>query len=331
MGHMLNRAVLSGVALLAVASGVMLGATEAARADFLTFVSDTGSNTNNCTTVATPCRQFTGPDGALAKTDAGGVIHALPGEYEAFEVNKSVDIIADGGQASVVRSIVGPIPNITGNAGIAVVIGPGDVVRFRGFTLNPEHGIAIGGSGGIVHVEDCTLISVSNRFGIISQPSGASELYVKDTTIAREEGATGGGGIFIRPVGSGSAKVALDRVSVDDGASGFTIDGRGTSGVNSAMIRDSMISGSTGGGIFALDSGAGATNVAIANSTIAGNTTVGVAANGLNATVRMQDSQITGNGRGLQPGAGSKLISIGGNMVSGNTINGAFTATEAPK
>ncbi len=309
----------------------MLGATEAARADFLTFVSDTGSNTNDCLSIATPCRQIGGPGGALEKTTGGGVIHVLPGEYFAFFVNKSVDFIAQDGQASIVRTTVEPPANVTGSAGIQVDVGPGDIVRIRGFTLNAEHGIAIGGSGGIVHVEDCTLISVSNRFGIILQPSGASELYVKNTTIAREEGATGGGGIFIRPVGSGSAKVALDQVSVDDGASGFTIDGRGASGVNSAMIRDSMISGSTGGGLFALDSGGGATNVAIANSTIAQNTTVGVATNGLNATVRIQNSQITGNGRGLQPGAGSKLISIGGNMVSGNTINGAFTATETPK
>jgi hypothetical protein len=315
---------------LAAAVCAALGATEPARAGFITFVSGTGNDSNDCLTAATACREFTGAGGALAKTDSGGVIHVLPGEYVAFAINnKSLDIIADSGQASVVNTIIGPISNISGNAGIAITVGTGDVVRLRGFILNAEHGLAIGTGGGTVHVENCTFVEVSNRFGLIYQPTATSELYVRDTTIARENGGSGGGGIRIRPTGSASVKVVLDNVSVNDNASGITFDGTATTGTISALISDSMVSGSTGPGVVVTDSGAGSTNVSIVTTTLSGNTTNGVSTTGANATARVQDSQITGNGRGLQALNGSKLISIGGNMLSGNNVNGSFTATEA--
>ena len=181
----------------------LLGAAGPARAqNFVTFVSDSGSDSNNCESIAQACRQLVGANGAISKTPSGGVIHVLPGEYVAFPVEgKSLDIIADGGQASIVNNVAGPIENITGNAGIVIVVGAGDVVRVRGFIVNADHGIAISSAGGIVHLEESTFIGVSNRYGIIYSPTAASELYVKDSTVARENDATGGGGILIKPRG----------------------------------------------------------------------------------------------------------------------------------
>jgi hypothetical protein len=244
-------------------------------------------------------------------------------------LNQSVDIIVDGGQASVVNSVAGPITNITGSAGIGIDVGSGDVVRIRGFILNAEHGLAIGGAGGIVHVEDSTFIGVANRYGIIYQPSAASELYVTDSTVARENGATGGAGILIKPVGSGSAKVVLDNVAIDDNASGITIDGRSTTGSNTVTVRNSTIAGSTGVGLFAIDNSGGTTNVTIEGSTSANNGTNGVSVNGANVTVRLRNSTVSGNNQGLAKGAGGKIISHGGNVVAGNNINGTFNSTVA--
>ena len=257
----------------------------------------------------------------------------LPGEYTAFPVqDKSLDIIADGGQASIVNTVAGPIPNITGNAGIVIVVGAGDVVRVRGFIVNANHGIAISSAGGIVHLEDNTLIAgLSDRYGIIYSPSSASELYVRDTAVARENGITGGGGILIKPLGSASARVVLDNVTVSDNTAGVLIDGTATSGSNTVTIRDSVVSGSSGFGVKANDSGGGSTNVMLEHTTISGNATNGIVAAGATATVRVGNSVVTGNARGLIVTSGGKIVSQGGNVVAGNTVDGAFTSTQAQK
>ena len=101
--------------------------------------------------------------------------------------------------------------------------------------------------------------------------------------------------------------------------------------MNSTTIRNSVVSGSNGYGLAVLDSGGGATNINIEGSTIAGNASTGIGVNGPNATVRMSHSVVTANATGLAVGNGGKLISNGGNVVDGNTTNGAFTSTVAQK
>lgn len=79
----------------------LLGTPEPAHAAFVTFVSGSGDDVNDCTSLATPCRQIGGNDGALSKTTEGGIVHVLPGDYGSFGVTESVDIIADSGQVSI--------------------------------------------------------------------------------------------------------------------------------------------------------------------------------------------------------------------------------------
>jgi hypothetical protein len=204
-------------------------------------------------------------------------------------------------------------------------------VRIRGFILNAEHGIAIGATGGIVHVEDSTFIGVANRYGIIYQPSAASELYVTDSTVARENGATGGGGILIKPVGSASARVVLDNLSIADNSVGLRIDGTATTSAIGVTLRNSTIAGSSGAGLIAVDSGSGGTNVLIDAVNIDHNGNPGVSANGSNAIVRIRNSTVTRNATGLSTVSGGKIISFGGNVVTSNSSNGAFTQTVAPQ
>jgi hypothetical protein len=44
-------------------------------------------------------------------------------------------------------------------------------------------------------------------------------------------------------------------------------------------------------------------------------------------TERVRNSTVTGNATGLIATNTAKLISHGGNIVAGNTVNGAFTQT----
>jgi hypothetical protein len=304
----------------------LLGAAAPAQAAFATFVSGAGLDTNDCLTPATPCRDIGTPTGALSKTDAGGITHVLPGEYNAFSINKSVEIVADAGQASIYTTVTGPIAGVTGNAGIAVEVGAADVVRIRGFLVNSEHGIVIVASG-VVHVEDCTLIGVANRYGLLYAPTGASELYVSGSRMSRLPGASSSGGILIRATGSGSAKVVLDNVAVEDNNTGILADGRATTGSNDVTVRNSTIAGNSAFGLHAVDSGGGVTDVMVERSTASNNGTQGFVATGANAQIRLRDSTSTGNGRGLQIASSGEIISHGGNVIADNTVNGGFTST----
>ena len=118
------------------------------------------------------------------------------------------------------------------------------------------------------------------------QPAGARELNVSDT-IVTGDGSAGGGGVIIRPAGSGSAKVVLDNVEANDNATGIVIEGRATIGSNNVTIRNSAITGSTTNGIQAIDGGGGTTNVIIEGSATTNNGSHGVIVSGT-AVVRMR-------------------------------------------
>jgi hypothetical protein len=302
----------------------LLGAAPAAAA-LITFVSGDGSDGNTCLTPATACRQLDGATGALSKTDPTGTIFVLAGEYDTFIVDKSVDIIAEPGTATIGNHFAVPVPG--GGSTSILVQGP-VIVRIKGFQIyNPAGGIV--SDAEVLHVEDCVFTPGGGGFGIDFRPTGAGrELYVSDTSITGDS-SPGGGGILIKPQISGSAKAVLDNVRVENSSSGITVDGRRTTGVSSATIRNSVVAGSAGNGVFVVDGAGGSTTVMIEGSSISHNGANGIIASAANATVRVRNSTLTGNGtKGLAPGAGSQIISEGGNVVRGNAVNGAFTSTE---
>jgi hypothetical protein len=121
--------------------------------------------------------------------------------------------------------------------------------------------------------------------------------------------------------------VVLDKVYVENNLTGILIDGRFTTGVNNVTVRDSAASGNSSYGLYALDGGGGATAVTVEGSTFAANATQGILSNGANASVRVRNSTVNGNARGLLAVGGSQIISHGSNVVAGNSVNGAFNAT----
>ena len=304
----------------------LLSAAAPAHAGFVTFVSGNGADGVGCgVTPAGACREIFGATGALAQTDEGGIIHVLPGEYIAFPVEKGVDIVADAGQASIYSTVAG------GGGGIVVNVSGNQVVRIRGFLINSAHGIVINSSG-VVHIEDSTLMGVEGKYGIVYAPAGAGELYVSRTTLSHPTVPAQSGGIQVRPTGSGSAKISLDRVDIENNQVGILIDGGATSGSITMNIRDSEISGSgaQGLGVFEATSG-GPSTVVLTRTTIASNGGQGIVASRALASVRVRQSEITGNTIGVQSLNGGQIISHGDNVVAGNTTNGAFTSTVAPQ
>ena len=302
----------------------LLGATAPAHAaTLITFVSGGGSDGSDCLSPQTACRQISF---ALTQTDPTGTVHVLHGEYDPFIVDKSVDIIAELGTATIGNHTAVGVP---GGGSTSILVQGDVIVRIRGFHIyNPAGGI-VSIDAEVLHVEDCVITPGGNASGIDFRvtSSNTRELNVLDTVVTGD-GSVAGAGVIIKPIGAASAKVLLDKVSVADNVGGILIDGRSTTGTNNVTIRNSTVSGTGSWGIFALDGAGGSTNVMVDGSTVANSGTFGVGANGTNTIVRMRSSTVTGNATGLLANGGGQVISLGGNSVAGNTANGAFSSTQ---
>ena len=183
-------------------------------------------------------------------------------------------------------------------------------------------GIRVIGGGAAVHVENCTIQGGSQQ-GIDFAPSSSVDLFVRDTVVSNNAG----GGVLLMPTVGASIRVTFDNVAVEGNATGMLIDGRATTGSNALTIRNSTIAGGSGFGAAVYEGGTGVSTMTIEGSTVANNATFGVVASGATATARLVNSVVSGNARGLITTSGGNIVSQGGNMVAGNTVNGAFTQT----
>lgn len=285
----------------------------AAQAGLETWVSGTGKDVGACPVTA-PCRTFAYAHGQTTTTGAINVLTS--GNFGPVTIDKSISIVAQGVEAVI----------NTASNGAAIVVTPnaGAVVSLRGLTIDltgtPNTGVFFA-SGGALHVQDCVFRKgfQAIRFG---PSSGTSELYVADTAI-EEQSANG---IMVRPGGTANAKVLIERVRVENGASvgiAFSPNNAGPSIV--ATVRNSVSAGNGGVGILAQDPGSTSVRVMVSHTTSAKNA-IGVSSEGAGAVIRIGDSTISGNTTGLSASAG-QIISYGSNRVDGNGSDGAPTST----
>jgi hypothetical protein len=264
-----------------------------------TWVSSTGTGTT-CTR-ALPCRFFADAHTATA----------------AGTISKSLTVRAvgvDGGSAS------------SGIGGIYVTVnaGPSDVVILEGLRFN--FGAVVFNSGGHLQLVGCVVAmnTASGSSGISFVPNTASKLSVTDSVMSNNGSGTGAG-ILIKPVTGGSARVNLERVTVNGNAFGIAVDGSGsTAGIN-MTIADSMIGGNVQDGIIATTSSGHAAIGVMVTNTKSVNNAFGIRSIGPNVTVRVKNSDIVGNVTGLSFSGGGALQSYGNNSVDANGTNGAFS------
>src|SRR5262249_4551966 len=152
-----------------------------------TYVSNTGSDLNDCSTVANACATF---QRAHDQTTAGGEITVVnTGNYGGtalpprLNVTKSVNITNDGArEASILVGAAG--------AGIFIEGSAGDVVSLRGLVVDGqglgEVGIVIV-TASAVHIQNCVVRNVEASpiaNGIAFFPQfGNSQLFVSDSMI----------------------------------------------------------------------------------------------------------------------------------------------------
>lgn len=288
-----------------------------------TWVSGVGDDANPCSRTA-PCKTFAG---AISKTAAGGEISVLdPGGFGGVTITKSISIVAESAEGGVL---------VSGTNAIVINAGVNDVVHLRGLIIEGV-GTGLNGirflAGAALHVENCVITdfragSAGNGHGISFRPSGSSELYVSDTMVGNNGTGSNGGGILVQPTGTGSARVALNRVRMENNVFGFQANGTGSTGGIKVTVFDSVAAGNSFSGFTGTMSAGGAVvDLSIDRSVSANNGTTGVAAGGSLTTVRISNMTINGNGTGLQSVSSGVLASYANNQVDGNTSDGAPSA-----
>jgi hypothetical protein len=300
------RNALMGLALL-----LAVGAAANAQAT-RTWVSGVGNDADPCSRTA-PCKTFAG---AFSKTAAGGIINVLDnGAFGTLSITKAITVQSDANFAGVLSS---------GTTGFIISAGAADSVILRGLSIDGQ-GTGIDGirfsSGLSLTVENCEINRVTQK-GIKFIPSGASQLYVKNTVI-RNNNFAAGAGIFIQPGAAGSAQVVIDHVQIERNAIGIEADDR-----SKVSIRDSEISRNSGDGIRAFSTVGGSNNsvINVVSSLVTFNTGSGVEADGTGAVLRIADTSILNNGgTGINPTNGGIVNSFGNNNNAGNTPDGSPT------
>jgi hypothetical protein len=307
--------------LLGLVCAVVLPAAPAQAQATRTWVSGVGDDVNPCSRTA-PCKTFAG---AISKTAAGGEINCIdPGGFGALTITKAITIDCANTEAGVL---------VSGTNGFVVNAGTADIVTLRGLDII---GTVVGpGLSGIVFntgkallVEKCTIREFlsAGSFGILFQPTGASGLYVSDTTIANNGSGSTGGAINIKPSGTGTARATISGVSAFSNVAGIIADGSATTGESVIHVSNTVSAGAAAAGILVTTpaSGGGSTAIAVDRSSLINNAT-GASATGPKSSVFLTNTTIFGNTSGLVASAGSTLSYKTNNINGGNTTDGTPT------
>jgi hypothetical protein len=293
------------IVVAALAFAVMLSAAPAQAQAARTFVSGTGSDSNNCTTISMACRHFAA---AYAATAANGEIDVLdPANYGSFTITGPVSIEGLGWAS---------IAPVSGGAAITINANPGDKINIIGLVLDgtalaSTNGI-IFNSGGSLAVRDSVIRNFSGVGIDFVGASTVNTLFVSNTLISDN----GDNGIAIGNNVSGTTIGVLDHVALENNALDGLIVSTPDQTIN-ITVSDSVIANNGAYGILALANGATPVSIMVRNSTIANNNT-GLIANGNPATLRVTRSTITGNATAWAVMSGGAVASYGDNNIDGN-------------
>lgn len=302
------------------------------------FVSGGGVDVATCT-LAAPCRSF---GYAIGQTLAGGEVIVLDSAgYGPVTISKAITIAAPPGIYAGVSVLSGD--------GITISAAASDAVVLRGLTItyldvNFGRGV-VANSARFVLVDHCVI----SRFfqGIAYDATGVDTMAVADTELRANTfgiSATGsgqGGHLEVARVQAlesnqyGIYLLDVYRTTISDSYIGRNDAGVGTfvdsaaTGNSDLVIERTTIVDNTDSGLFSDNLSGGPLAVTnVMNSALAGNL-VGIHS-GDHSYVRVAGTQVGANGIGLQPSGTGQIVTLGTNMVYGNTTDGAFTGSLSP-
>jgi Right handed beta helix region len=274
-----------------------------------TFVSAAGSDSNNCTNVATPCRHMAAAYAATAPNDEIYVLD--PANYGSLTITGPVSIEGHGWAS---------IAPVSGNPAITInATGATDKINIIGVVLDGT-GLAntqgiLFNSGGTLTVRDSVIRNFSNS-GIFFGPSAStsSQLFVSNTLLSDN----GTNGIGITPSGSGITNSVLSHVEVDNNGGPGLFVATTTQTINVAF--SDSVSTNNLDGITA--SSAGTTvKVMVRNSTVTNNAADGLDAQGTGAVILTTRSTVLGNATEWAASTGGSVLSFGDNDIGRGPAN----------
>ena len=279
-----------------------------------TFVSGVGNDADPCSRTA-PCRTFAG---AIVKTFINGEINCLdPGGYGTVNITKSITIDCKHTLGSDLSSgTTGVIVNIP-----VSVNDPTRSVRLRGILINGTGASgAVGTRTGIdgirilqansVFVEESVIAEFSQQ-GIEVAATNNVNLVLNDVTIRNTNVA----GITLATT-AGLVLASFNNVRINGTPIGVSAANRVRASMRNVMLGQNAIGIQTSG----VDNFVNADATMI---TLSSNTAVLGSAG---STVRLSNSLVVQNTTGLNANGGA-IVSMAGNSVTGNSVDGAFTST----
>jgi nitrous oxidase accessory protein NosD len=179
------------LAVLAVVFACAMYSAPARAQASRTFVSSTGSDSNTCANVATPCRHFAA---AFAATAANGEIYVLdPANYGSLTITHAVSIQGHGW---------GSVAPQAGGTAITIAAPTTDDINLNGLTID---GTALTSTNGIIFtsgrsltIENCVVRNAPNSgLQFIPNVSAATSLSVSNSSFNNSAS-----GILIQPSSS---------------------------------------------------------------------------------------------------------------------------------
>jgi len=324
--------------MIVIAAGLALAVTlpaiQARAAAARTFISAAGSDSNNCTNVATPCRHLAA---AFAATAQDGEIYVLdPANYGSLTITHGVSIEGHGWAS---------IAPVSGGNAITISANPGDAINIVGVVLD---GTALAGTNGIVFSSGGSLTladSVVRNFtqtGVYIGPGSSMNLLISNTRVS--DNAVAGIDLAPQQIGlQNGAEIffAIDHVTANGNGYGIFMNSAVASGANVGTITNSIFSSNNSVGIDITSStGLGANNVAIKDTTVtntwSGNPAAGISvsnAGGPGSNVTLSHSMVSENNIGILIGAGGAVFSAGNNDITtgNNTSISGGSLTPSPE
>jgi hypothetical protein len=266
-----------------------------------TWVSGVGDDVNPCSRTA-PCKTF---QGAISKTAAGGIISVLdPGGFGTVTITKSLTIDGGGMDGSITAS--------AGLSGIIVNAAATDHVTIRRLSIYGVNGFGASGvrvinNSGHVTIQDTVIVGFNNGIDH-SATSSTSQIHVLDTKVLKS--ATNG-----MLVNNGKATV-VNSLFANSGVDGIRVNAAGRAVIRATTAADCLnLAFSSQGG-----------RLTIEESTVS-NAAFGIGAEG-GGIVSVGNTVISNvTNTALFSAGGSTLTSYGGNLLTGNAADGAFTST----
>jgi hypothetical protein len=260
-----------------------------------TFVAINGSDANDCSSGPLACR--TAQRGIDQTNPGGEVVFDSAGDFFTATVNKSLTLnFIHNGQMDQ--------PADGGPPGANLLFNPPNAdanLFIRGLYMNllnrDAHGIQV--NRGSLFLQNSSIQNVggTNKSGILFTPNDNAGLFAIDCIL-------------------------------HEGPAGITVAPRAGADVT-AVISNNTI-GKFGTGVRSTPPLGTTSNVVVQNSTISGGG-IAIQSSSARSTVAVKNSTIAHNATALSRPGGGLLVSLTGNSLPGNTVNGSFSGTVNPQ